>query len=423
MSILRFCVLLECIICFNIHAATRHWDAGGGSTFWATPGNWSNNILPAPGDALTFPFLSTGNVVLTNNFVTGTDFASLTLEDYNILRGNAVDLTEGVVVQGGPVAEVALDIRQLGECRITAISQSLTLSGSYALNGFPVVMRTEGGIHVSGTIGGMGATSRVIKEGAGMLLLSGTNTYEGGTTVSEGELRVDGIVPGAVTLSNGSTLSGRGVILGSVTTAGNVVVLPGPRIGSPRAVFSIGGTLTLNPSASVGLIFYSPTAGAGHDQLRCSNTVDLASARLLVAWSLLFQAPTGTVMVIVSNTSANPTMGEFAGLPEGSRFLLRGMEVELSYKGGDGNDVTLTRTLDAPPSTLTSIECVTNDFKLLTGMGLSNLTYAVDATTDLGPAILWTPLGPAPANGSGIYQFLDTNAPLFPHRFYRVLSP
>jgi hypothetical protein len=32
-------------------------------------------------------------------------------------------------------------------------------------------------------------------------------------------------------------------------------------------------------------------------------------------------------------------------------------------------------------------------------------------------------IGTSQASSGGVYQFLDTNAPLFPKRFYRAVSP
>jgi hypothetical protein len=50
---------------------------------------------------------------------------------------------------------------------------------------------------------------------------------------------------------------------------------------------------------------------------------------------------------------------------------------------------------------------------------LSNLTFMIQAATNLNPIITWTDLGTAPANSSGIVSFTDTNALSFPVRFCR----
>ena len=68
----------------------------------------------------------------------------------------------------------------------------------------------------SGTISGTGAFTKV---GTGTQIFSGTNSYSGATTVSVGNLQVNGSSPNsAVTMASGTTLSGSGTV-GSVAGA------------------------------------------------------------------------------------------------------------------------------------------------------------------------------------------------------------
>ena len=50
----------------------------------------------------------------------------------------------------------------------------------------------------------------------------------------------------------------------------------------------------------------------------------------------------GKVFVAISNTSANPITGTFTNLPDGSTFTVGSNTYQVSYEGGDGNDLTLT---------------------------------------------------------------------------------
>jgi fructose-specific phosphotransferase system IIC component len=50
----------------------------------------------------------------------------------------------------------------------------------------------------------------------------------------------------------------------------------------------------------------------------------------------------GTVMTLISNTSANPISGAFSNLPDGGIVTINGNNFQASYSGGDGNDLTLT---------------------------------------------------------------------------------
>ena len=54
------------------------------------------------------------------------------------------------------------------------------------------------------------------------------------------------------------------------------------------------------------------------------------------------------------------------------------------------------------------------------GTGVSNLTYTIEASTNL---LNWANIGTAPAGMGGLFNFTDTNAPLYIRRFYRAISP
>jgi hypothetical protein len=67
----------------------------------------------------------------------------------------------------------------------------------------------------------------------------------------------------------------------------------------------------------------------------------------------------GQVFTIIANDGADPVSGTFAGLPEGGAIVVNGVRLQISYVGGSGNDVTLTRvkfpttaTISASPNTV-----------------------------------------------------------------------
>lgn len=69
----------------------------------------------------------------------------------------------------------------------------------------------------------------LIKTGAGILTLSGTNTYEGATVIDGGEIKLRSVntktaqIAGNVYVNNGSTLSGNGVIKKDLTNDSSIV--------------------------------------------------------------------------------------------------------------------------------------------------------------------------------------------------------
>ena len=52
--------------------------------------------------------------------------------------------------------------------------------------------------------------------------------------------------------------------------------------------------------------------------------------------------PTGTVLEVIDNTSALPIVGTFANLADGAILRVDRVKFQVSYTGGDGNDLTLT---------------------------------------------------------------------------------
>ncbi|MBB5190410.1 fibronectin-binding autotransporter adhesin [Silvimonas terrae] len=73
-----------------------------------------------------------------------------------------------------------------------------------------------------GTISGAGGVSQV---GMGTTVLTAANTYTGTTNINAGTLQVDGSITSPVSVNAGGTLSGSGVVTGTVTNSG--IVMPG----------------------------------------------------------------------------------------------------------------------------------------------------------------------------------------------------
>jgi hypothetical protein len=65
----------------------------------------------------------------------------------------------------------------------------------------------------------------------------------------------------------------------------------------------------------------------------------------------------------------------------------------------------------------------TNGFAQIFGLGESNLVYGIEAATNLDSPVFWQRIGANNADVTGLFQFTDTNAPVFPMRFYRALTP
>ncbi|HTJ93342.1 MAG TPA: autotransporter outer membrane beta-barrel domain-containing protein [Pararobbsia sp.] len=71
----------------------------------------------------------------------------------------------------------------------------------------------------TGVISGDGS---LVKTGSRALVLTGTNTFTGGTSIEAGELAVEGALGSGVAIAPGATLSGSGVIHGDVRNGGTI---------------------------------------------------------------------------------------------------------------------------------------------------------------------------------------------------------
>ena len=109
-------------------------------------------------------------------------------------------------------------------------------------------------------------TGEVTKAGTGAVTLSGTNTYTGGTTVSAGTLLVSGTIVGTTEVQAGGTLGGTGTT-GPVNNFGTVS--PGASIGTTTIV----GDYVQDASATL-FVEIEPTGTS--DLLDVSGTATLA---------------------------------------------------------------------------------------------------------------------------------------------------
>ena len=208
-------------------------------------------------------------------------------------------------------------------------SRTLTLSGSN--NGT-----------LAGSLGdnGTGKTS-LVKTGTGRWTLSGSNTYTGTTTVSQGTLLLAATanniassaaiqissgatldvsnVSGGFTLASGQMLSGVGTVLGSISTGGGSVLSPGNSPGT----LNISGNLNLGNGTSM-------TFDAG-DLIAVSGSLTLGTGFSLSATSDLAVGNydlftyTGSLINV-----GNLSTWTASGLTNGYSFLSDGDSVYLS---------------------------------------------------------------------------------------------
>jgi autotransporter-associated beta strand protein len=135
---------------------------------------------------------------------------------------------------------------------------------------------------VSGTIINSTGTAGLVKLGAGTLILSAANTYNGNTTISAGTLLVSntsgsGTGTGNVLL-NGGTLGGTGFISGKVV-AGTSAHTINPGLVSSVGTLTVGG-LTTNANTTLQFDLTTPTAAS--DKLIVLGNLTLGGGTIAV---------------------------------------------------------------------------------------------------------------------------------------------
>src|ERR1051325_632558 len=226
---------------------------------------------------------------------------------------------------------------------LTNVQRDNTWAGPITLGGSPVF----GIRNVLTLAGAVSGSAGLTKRGDNStLVLSGTSySYTGTTLVNNGQLAVNGVLTSSPIVLDGATaqLVGTGTVA-SVTCASNGgSVSP----GYDTSFLFLGpgilncGNLTLNAASTYFVELNGTTPGSGHDQLNVTGTVNLGGATLSII-SLGFTPAVGSTFTIIANDGADAVTGTFAGLPQGTILTVGTTPLQISYTGGDGNDVVLT---------------------------------------------------------------------------------
>ncbi len=194
---------------------------------------------------------------------------------------------------------------------------------------------------------GLARSHDLVKQGPGTLTLSGENRYEGGTAVMDGVLLVSntsgsGTGSGDVVVHPGATLGGTGNVGGPVVVDAGGTISPGSSPGALSVGRAGGSGVQLAAGSTLRVELAGPAPGSGYDQLKVRGSLDLGGSTLSLSRTYA-PAVNDPPLVLVDNDGTDPILGQFAGLPEGALINVGGLPFTISYCGGTGNDVVLTR--------------------------------------------------------------------------------
>jgi autotransporter-associated beta strand protein len=178
------------------------WSGTASTASWSSSANWTPSVTPAGGSTTIFPSISGKSTLAVSlsgaQSADGLAFSS-TSTSYTISgtgTGSSLTLGSGSTLAAitctGSIGNTVSACISLGNNLTANLAQSSTLT-------------------ISGNISGTGSGTQALTEtGSGTLVLSGSNSYAGGTTVSGGTL----------VLTSASALS----------SAGNLVVSDGGQV-------------------------------------------------------------------------------------------------------------------------------------------------------------------------------------------------
>ncbi len=239
----------------SAQAATATWNNGTGDGNWNTANNWSTHAVPGVADIANFNGTAgTITISAANASVLGLTKSgpqSVTIAGPGSLTLGANGLTR----TGGNPANV------------------LTISANIVIGSSGQTWQI-GGNGIPTTFSGIISGGAFVKTGAGLLLLSGSNTFTG-ATLNAGTLEAttaSALGAGTVTLGSGSTLnisSATPLTLPvSLTTSGNATLnVQGGAVTHSVASITDNNTLTLTnangASLSVGTLTVNATVNGG----------------------------------------------------------------------------------------------------------------------------------------------------------------
>jgi autotransporter-associated beta strand protein len=398
-------------------AASATWNMNADGS-WVTDGNWSPAAAPGATsgttntDTATFGTVITAPRIITldaNRNIFGIDFAgnssAYTLSGGNLLltNGGVIQssgagtahtdtISSAIAIQGdggaatftaGSTTNKRLNIGDVSGVSTAGNVTSLTLNGTGTGTGTTLTTLNA----VTGVIsdGSGGGKLSLTKSGTGTWQLAGANTYSGGTTISEGTLRLmapvvtlsSAVGSGPVSIGSGATLAlaatsgaGVGAFANPITGAGNVSITTSGITSNLTSVLlnpTFSGNLTIGNSASnrgtdlilanfvdqtiAGTLSTSAAAGTSGDGLRKTGTGTLTFSGTYSQGARAFSFRTyGGEVVLDYTTNNTQKLSSNSGTGATAQGLYLGGGT-LTLKGGTFAESVSNVTLNASGAT------------------------------------------------------------------------
>jgi autotransporter-associated beta strand protein len=290
-----------------------------------------------------------------------------------VVLAGAVNHTGSTVITGGVLETGAAG---LGASSSLVIAPGGTLRTAAATTFAGPVLLTAGSgtgtidtaadLTLTGGIGDNGVPTNVLglnKTGAATLALGGTSTFSGALTVNAGTVRVTGTLGqinttgNGVTVASGATLGGTGTIVRDVQLSAGAVLDPGAADG-------LAGALTVEGNLSAaGAVFDWDLGGAGAGQYDVL-VLGAGAAAYISGATLNLSLVGGYVPGGGDSLRIIDVLGDGAGVAgvfanDSGGFVTSGGWIwQISYAGGDGNDVVLFNAVPVPEAGAAALTAV-----------------------------------------------------------------
>lgn len=316
------------------------------------------------------------------------------------LQSAGIAVPANLVVNGGSIESVTSG--QLAPTSSVMLGRGTTLTldtgDTEAINSLTGNGTVNGGGNLidqtSGTdlfLGNLNSSVSFTLNGNGELFLDGSgadSTTTGQIMLARGSLIVNANMPNATLIQAGGELGGGGTVAGFISNGGNMELGP----------FNPGTLTVTGPVNLLAASTFDWIAADSTDTTGIATTGPVTIAGSFAIANLGYTPAAGTVFDVVHNTSLSPVSGTFSGMPEGQIITYQNGNWQLSYVGGDGNDVTLTylglptiiaASTEGSPAVLGQAVLQATVFSVIGGQPIptGNVTFK-DGSTVLGTASL-----------------------------------
>ncbi len=406
-------------------------------------GNATGNVINSVGTTNTVTVNSTGNSTflgtIAGNGIGGGTIGLVKTGGSTLTLGGTNTYTGGTTISAG-ILSITTDVN-LGTAPLSAAAGNIVLSGGTLATSANVTLSANRGI----AIGPSGATAGILAPAAGttltyngiiansgtgtggltktnttgVLVLGGSNTYAGDTTISGGTLRIanttaipSGTGKGNVVATGTLDLNGNAITINGLSGAGvinsSIAGAAGITVGDTNATSSYTGTIVNGTgTVSLGKIGSGILTLSGTNTYTGGTTISAGAIAISVD-NQIGSTTTGTLILNggALNTTANLTLSATRGIAvgpttgSGSGILAPAAGTTLTYGGIIANNGSgtggLTKSATTGTLVLSGSNTYSGDTSILggtlqlgniaaipSGSGKGNLSLAAGTTLDL----------------------------------------